>query len=182
MITYPRVTDILSPYSDFNAVPPDVLEAACDRGNEVHESCAAYALDLFHPVPDDLKGYFSSFRAWFDLYVFEVLAVEEEVVNKAWRYCGHPDLIARVPGFAPGCPVVAVIDIKTSVLLANTMRAQIAAYVEAAKEKYNATIGGILQLDKDGKLPKMTWVQDQSQAFAAFTGALSAYNYFNGGK
>ena len=179
---YPRVTEILNPYSDFSAVPPDVLEAACDRGNEVHKCCAAYALDLFHPIPDDLRGFFSSFRAYFDLYVIEVLAVEEELLNEKWGYCGHADLIAKVTGFAPGCPVVAVIDYKTPITASQTWRCQIAAYVEAAREKYGVTIGGILQLDKDGKLPKMTWVQDQAQAFNAFTGILSGWNYIKGAK
>ena len=177
----PRVTEILSPYSDFSSVPADVLESACLRGVEVHAACAAHALGLWAPVPEELAGYFSSFKAWFDLYVYEVLAVEVELIHPAWGYMGHADLIAKVTGFAPGCPAVAVVDIKTPVTASMTWKCQISAYVEAAREKYGATIGGALQLRKDGGLPKMSWVQDQNQAFAAFTGALSAYNYIHQG-
>jgi len=178
---YPRVSTILAPYADFSMVSPEVLELASFRGTEVHKCCAAYALDLFAPAPEERAGYFSSFRQWFDLYVIEVLAVEVELIHPAWRYAGHADLIARVTGFAPGCPVVAVVDMKTPVTASMTWKCQIAAYVEAARKNYGATIGGALQLDKDGKLPKMSWVTDQNQAFAAFTGALSAYNYIKGG-
>ena len=178
-MNYPRVSSILAPYTDFSMVAPDTLAAAADRGVQVHSACAAYALDLFAPVPEELAGYFKSFKAWFDLYVHDVIAVEAELTHQAFRYIGHADLIAKVTGFAPGCPVVAVVDYKTPVTASQTWKCQIAAYVEAAWEKYGAAIGGALQLRKDGGLPKMSWVTDQNQAFAAFTGALSAYNYIN---
>lgn len=181
-MTYPRVSTILVPYADFSMVGPDTLAAAADRGTAVHEACAAYALDLFTPVPEDLAGYIQSFKAWFDLYVYEALAVEEEVMHEKWGYLGHVDLIANVTGFAPGMPTLVVVDYKTPIAASRSWRVQIAAYVEAAREKYGATIGGALQLRKDGGLPKMSWVTDQNQAFAAFIGALSAYNYINQGK
>ena len=65
----PRVTEILNPFSDFSAVPPDVLLAAGERGTAVHEACAAYALGLFKPIDGDLAGYFQSFKSWFNSYI-----------------------------------------------------------------------------------------------------------------
>lgn len=178
----PRVTSILSPYTDFSMVSEDTLAAAAERGTAVHEASAAYALGIWATVPEDLQGYFDSFRAWFDKYVREVIAVEEEIRHPRLGYVGHVDLIARISGYQKDRPVVAVVDYKTPLTASRTWRAQIAAYVEPCREKYGVEIGGDLQLRRDGGLPKMTWVEDQNQAFAAFMGALSAYNYINQGK
>ena len=180
--SYPRVTSILAPYSDFSMIPPDTLAAAAERGTAVHDACAAYGLGLWSSVPEDLKGYFDSFRRWFDIYVQDAIAVETELVNEVWRYVGHADLIAKVVGYVTAMPVIAVIDYKTPVTASRSWRMQIAAYVEAARKDYSVYIGGALQLSKDGGLPKMTWVEDQNQAFAAFTGTLSGWNYNEGGK
>jgi hypothetical protein len=177
---YPRVTSILGPFADFSMVPPDVLQAACERGDTVHAACAAYALDLPYSVPEELAGYFKSFASWFDRYVVEVLAVEQEVVNRKWGYVGHVDLIARVSGFNKDT-LIAVIDHKTPITANRSWKAQVAAYVEASRD-YGVEIGGDLQLRKDGKLPKMEWVDDISQAFNAFCGILSGWNYLKGGK
>jgi hypothetical protein len=176
----PRVTSIINPPSGFESIPPDVLAAAGQRGTAVHEACAAYAVGLWSPVPNDLQGYFASFRLWFDSYVVEVIAVEVELVHPAFRYVGHADLIARITGVTTR-PVVTVIDYKTPIVATRKWNMQCAGYVEAARKQYGAEVGGALQLRKDGGLPKMTWVEDQAQAFAAFLGMLSGWNYSQGG-
>ena len=175
----PRVTEILGPYSDFSKVPSDVLEAAQERGTAVHEACAAYALGLYSPVSEELAGYFESFRSWFDRFVVEVCAVEQEIINEKWGYIGHVDFIGLISGVRPK-PVVAVIDWKTPFAESRSWHCQTQAYVEASKEKYGAEIGGYLRLRKDGSLPVMGWVENPAQAFNAFCGALSAYNYIKG--
>jgi hypothetical protein len=176
----PSVTQILSPFADFSTVPPDVLQAAAERGTAVHEACAAYALNLPAAVPPELSGYFQSFKSWFDQYVVEVLAVEEEVVHPRLGYMGHVDLIATVAGIRPK-QTVAVIDYKSPVVASRSWSCQLSAYLEASREKYGAEVAGALMLRKDGGLPKMIWVDDHSQAFNAFCGILSGTNYLKGG-
>lgn len=178
-MTLPRVTSILGPYCDFSMVPPDVLQAASERGTLVHHSCASYALNFMPPHEGCLDGYFRSFKSWFDNYVVEVLAVEEEVIHPAFGYVGHVDLIAKVAGIRPG-QTVAVIDYKSPVTASRSWDCQIAAYLEASKERYGTEIAGALMLKKDGSLPKMIWLENGNQAFNAFCGALSAYNYLKG--
>jgi hypothetical protein len=180
-MTRPRVTEILSPYSDFSKIPPDVLQAAAERGTEVHAACAAYAHNLWLPVPDELDGYLRSFKAWFDRYVVEVLAVEEEVVHPAFGYIGHVDLIATVAGIRPK-QTVAVVDFKSPAVASRSWNCQIAAYLEASRERYGTEVAGALMLKADGSLPKMIWLEDGNQAFNAFTGILSGFNYLKGGK
>ena len=176
----PRVTEIISPFNDFSRVPPDVLQAASERGTEVHEACAAYALGLWNPDIEKYSGYIHSFKTWFDEYVVEVLAVEEEVRHPKWGYIGHVDLIARISGVKKK-HVVAVIDYKTPFSESRSWRVQTSAYVEAAKEKYGVEIGGALRLRKDGSLPIMTWIDDHNQAFNAFVGILNGFNYLRKG-
>lgn len=182
VMKYPSVTEILQPYADFSKVPPAVLEAAAERGTAVHAACAAYALGLWAPVPDELRGYFESFRAWFDGYVVEVLAVEEEIRHPKLGYIGHPDLICNIRNNPSSNPFGVIIDYKSPLTEALSWHCQIASYVEAAKEKYGVRQGGALMLRKDGGLPKMIWIDDHNRAFNAFWGALSAHNYLRGGK
>jgi len=182
-VNYPRVTTVLAPYCDFSKVPPDVLLMASERGTAAHEACLAYAVGLWSPVTEDIAGYVQSFKTWFDRYVTEVLAVEKELKHPKWNYIGHADLIARVKGYITAGPVIAVIDLKTPILASQTWKCQIAAYVEAEQlERLGRVIGAALQLQKDGGLPKMSWVEDQATAFNAFTGLLSGQNYLRGGK
>jgi hypothetical protein len=176
----PRVTSVINPPSGFEEIPPDVLAAAAERGTAIHDACAAYALGLYSPVPEELQGYFKSFKEWFDSYVVDVLAVEAELIHPAFNYVGHADLIARVKGYSE-VPVVAVIDIKTPLLGKLEYNMQVSAYVQAAAA-YGATVGGYLQVRRDGGLPKMTWAEDQTRAFNAFLGGLSMANYKRGGK
>jgi hypothetical protein len=181
-MSLPRVTSILAPFADFSRVPPDVLQAAAERGTAVHEACAAYALNLpIMNIPVDLAGYCASFQSWFNSYVVEVLAVEEEVIHPAWGYVGHVDLIATVAGIRPK-QTVAVIDYKSPVTASRSWNCQISAYLEASRAQYGTEIAGALMLKKDGSLPKMIWLPDGNQAFNAFTGLLSGWNYIKGAK
>jgi hypothetical protein len=176
-MSYPRVTEILQKYFDAAGIPEGTLAAAQERGTVVHAAVAAYALGLWASVPEDLQGFFDSFKRWFDVYVQEVISVEMELVNGVWQYQGHADLIAKVIGYVTATPVIAVIDYKTPVAAKNSWRMQCAAYVEASRKDYGVEIGGALQLRKDGGIPKMIWVDDQNTAFAAFTGTLSGWHY-----
>jgi hypothetical protein len=176
----PRVTSILSPYQDFSGIPPETLAAAAERGTNLHKACAAYALGLYYPVSGDIAGFYESFKAWFNNYVVEVLAVEEEVIHPAWRYVGHVDLIAKVAGIRPN-QAVAVIDYKSPAVASRGWNCQVAAYLEASKDKYGAEIAGALQLKKDGSLPRMIWIENPAQAFNAFVGMLNGFNYMKGG-
>ena len=80
-MTYPSVTQVIGRYSDFSRVPPDVLEAAKERGTRVHQVCAAMAQGLW--VPDYCESgdapYIVSFEQWFEAVVEKVIAVEPEL-------------------------------------------------------------------------------------------------------
>ncbi len=178
----PRVSEVLKPYSDFSMVNPDVLDYASDRGTRAHAASLAYAVGLWSPVTDDIAGYVESYKAWHDRYVVEVLAVEKELIHPKWNYVGHCDLIARVSGYKKE-PVITILDLKTPITASQTWACQGAAYREIEQLEHKEYVyAGVLQLRKDGGLPKMTWLEDDVRAFNAFVGILSGWNYIKGGK
>ncbi|MFA5377583.1 MAG: hypothetical protein WC455_17665 [Dehalococcoidia bacterium] len=179
----PRVTSILSPFTDFSKIDPEVLDMASDRGTRAHAAALAYAFGLWSPeIDEDIAGYVKSYKAWHDRFVFKVLAVEKELIHPRWNYVGHCDLVAWVSGYKPE-PVICIPDLKTPITASLTWRCQGAAYREAEQLEHKEHVyAGVLQLRRDGGLPKMTWIEDENQAFAAFIGALSAWNYIKAGK
>ena len=65
----PSVTTVLSPFSDFSKIRPEVLKRAADRGSRVHAACAIYAKGLWANCalcPGD-GPFFDSFMKWSDM-------------------------------------------------------------------------------------------------------------------
>lgn len=175
---YPRVTEILSPYTDFSMIPPEILLAAATRGTSVHHLCGAYALDIYiNEIPDGQHGYVKSFKGWFNRNVKEVIAVEFEVTS-AHGYIGHADFL-----FVMMDGQYALLDLKTPLAGSRTWFAQIAAYKRAAIESgYKVDNAGTIQPDPNGGTARVKWLSDTKEnelmAFNAFLGALNAHRYF----
>ena len=177
---YPSVTQVLAPFTDFSMIPPDVLQAAADRGSKVHAICAGIALGEWVPKPPpELSGYISSFRQWFK-YVDKVWLVEEELVDRAYGFKGHPDLAVSLIGDED---FIRVLDLKTPATKTPTWAAQIAAYnhlVGGAFPGKEIRRSGTLRLRKDGRPPVLDEYQDSARDFQAFVSALTAWKYFKG--
>lgn len=171
------MTEILSAYSDFSAVPPDVLERAAERGRRVHRICAALALGLWVPeIPEECRCYVESFRKWLDL-VDTVHLVETELADDTYGFVGHPDLVVtlRGEGFA------RVVDLKTPVVKHRLWRAQIAAYNRLAAPRIvplRISRSGTLRLSPKGDFPRFDEYSDSAVDFNAFLCALMAYRFF----
>lgn len=173
----PSVTEVLSPFTDFSRIRPDVLAHAAERGTIVHQACAAIASGLWSlGVPPDCAGYIKSFEIWFNEVVDKVHMVETELVHPIYSYIGHLDLCVTLKGESRP----RVIDLKTPVTIGPTWEAQIAAYEElvTATKNLHPRWSGSLRLDKQGKPPKFTQNEANSTALLAFLNALAAYQYF----
>lgn len=179
---YPSVTTILSPWTDFSMVPEARLEAAAERGREVHKICAAIAKGLWAPCPVELQGYVHSFRNWLDGYVHTVHGVELELMDATYGYVGHPDLIATLVGEDAVC----VIDVKTPVTEQRSWACQLAAYADLIEVDPTSGITVVdrllsLRLSPGGKVPKITeYTSMRQRAFVAFLGALNAWRFLKG--
>jgi len=180
-MNYPTVTQVLGVYADFSRVPEQVLAHAAARGTAVHRACAAIAQSLWLPQPsEEILPYIASFKHWWPL-VQEVYAVEQELVDPVYGYRGHPDLIIRLAGedFA------RVVDLKTPVTKNPLWAAQIAAYINLAKQVIPPGMeikrSGTLRLSPQGKAPKYDEYQESATDFHAFVCALTAYKFFRKG-
>ena len=178
MSAYPSVTQVLSVYADFSMVPAATLEHAAARGTAVHRACAAIAQGLWVPsLSEEAIPYVTSFKHWWPL-VQEAYAVEQELVDPAYGYRGHPDLIVRLAGenFA------RVVDLKTPITKNPLWAAQIAAYINLAKqvipEGMEIKRSGTLRLSPQGKAPKYDEYTESARDFHVFVAALTAYKYF----
>ena len=178
-----RVTEVLSDYVDLSMVPPDVLQAAAERGTLVHDICAGILQGFFPPeIPEEAKGYVDSFLIFKEKYIRDVIAVEAEVVHPQWRYVGHIDF----GGYLTMFEAAVVLDWKTPISYSRSWSGQLAGYLEATAKTFpdhKWAHAGTLQLDPKGRVPKMVWVEQPAAAFHAFTCKLTADNYFrNGGR
>jgi hypothetical protein len=173
------VTQVLSPFIDFSAIPEKRLMFAAARGTVVHSNCALIAQGLWCPQPsDEISGYVDSFENWFHAHVDEVYGVEVELVDTVNGFCGHPDLICRLNGDKEG----TVIDIKTPLAESPVWKAQIAAYGHLA-DVNKLPVKRLLsvRLSPTGKRPKIAeYTKERFRAWNAFLGALSAWKYLKG--
>ncbi len=175
-------TQALAPFSGYSSgsgagVRPGVLLKAMERGTFVHKVCASIASGAFiiEPIPDDYKGYITSYRSWFELMVDRVIFVEKEFVAHNFGYVSHPDL-----GVFLKTGERALIDLKTPLAKRKVWAAQLASYkyVTEATLNFRWDKIGSLQLDPDGKMAKMVWYNESPKDFNAFLACLTATRYF----
>lgn len=178
---YPSVTQVIP--SNFAGISPEVLEAAADRGTEVHQACALHARNLFVTAfsSPDREGYFNSFVEWFDKYVVEVFYVEHEFIDEAFGFLGHVDLVCLLVDGR-----LVVVDLKTPAAESKTWRLQLGAYkylvfthLHKNGFKYQVVDCMSLRLMKTGKEAKAVVYEEGINDFAVFLSCLNVHRFFN---
>jgi len=170
----PSVTQVLSPWSDFSGIRPEVLAHAAERGTAVHAACAAYAQGLWVPsLDEECHGPFESFKLWFNRTVDVVLCCEKQFIDEGLGFTGTPDLVVMLKGETASL----VVDLKTPVSVAKSWAPQIAAYRHLTK----ADRAGTLRLSKTGLVPIFNEYQPKGEDWQAFLNCLGAYRYFHKG-
>ena len=178
----PSVTQIISQvgryWLNFDNVPPDKLEFACQRGSDFHRLAALHAQNLWiDEIPDSCVGFFHSFTAWFNEFVEEVVAVEQALVHPTLHYQGTPDAIVRIKGDTG----LTLIDWKTPLPLSKSWRLQLAAYREVAEKVEQLYIPRVasLQPHPDGGRAKFQgYTKSLTPDFAVFLSGLNWWNFF----
>ena len=172
---YTRVTEILSLYNNFDAIRPEVLQHAADRGTSVHNYCACIARDEYFPDPDEeASPYIQSFREWFEKMVDKVELVEKRLYNDDLMLTGAIDLVCTIRGSST--PVV--VDIKTPQAKSRSWNLQLAAYRYLYGENEDPRRIA-LQLQKTGKIAKIVEYRDHERDWKLYLSALQLYRYFN---
>lgn len=136
-VEVPSVTTILSAagLSDFSMVNPDILQAACELGSNVHKICELYDQDNLDESSLDYGGRsylegWKLFRRDFEIESF--LISERPMLSTKYGYAGTPDRIAKMKGNRG--KQVTVIDIKTGSARSIQTGPQLAGYAQLYRE------------------------------------------------
>lgn len=180
-MTFPRVTEILKPFTNYDKVPNDILEKASVRGTIVHGVCAGIARGEWiedELIEDSYKGYIKSFRMWQEQQVKRFVLIETRYEHDELRFSGQLDCVIQ-----GNDNKFYLVDFKTSASPQKTYPVQMAAY-EALLKRQNFNIDGayIVYLSKDGTFPDIDFLEDLSNEFSVFVSALECWNYFKKGK
>lgn len=85
------------------------LDAASNRGTEVHALAARLARGEEVDVPDVLTGHVDSYLRFLAEWDPTQALLERVIINRKWRYMGKFDLLAHFPDYGVG-----LLDVKTS--------------------------------------------------------------------
>lgn len=178
---YPRVTEILRPYTSYDCVPKDILERAAARGTSVHALCAAIAKGGWLPdamIGDELLGYVNSFKKWSEATVNQFVIVEKRYMDDDRQFSGQLDFVIKDKD-----DQLYLVDLKTSARPQKTYPVQMAAYDHLLKH-HNITVKGamLVYLNKNGDFPEVHMLDDMSEELHVFLSALDCWHFFNKGK
>lgn len=173
----PSVTQLLKPIApDFAGIPPAVLEAKRQLGQEVHFACQLDDEDDLDEdtVPEAVEPYLQAWRKFKADTGAEVLVNERKLAHPTLRYAGTLDRLVRVR--AGG---VYLIDLKTSVSMSSHFGVQLAGYQLLLET--DDDFAGVklerkgLQLRDDGTYRLIPYVNPNDAA--CFRALLSIHNW-----
>jgi hypothetical protein len=175
-IVLPSVTEILSPFVNFDSVPTLALELAQERGTEIHFAIEKYINMRYDSVlKDEYQGYYEQFKLFADKYgITQDNAVCEVMgFNSVFNFAGTMDIIYKKGND------FYLIDIKTSSVASPKVWAlQLSGYEMIAREHgIDFKDRFVLQLGKESyKMHQMPIVRNE------FMSAWLLYSYFGGKK
>lgn len=176
-MVFPRVTEVLHAFTNFDKVDKNILRAAAARGTSVHGLCAAIAKGAWIPItmiPEDQQPYVESFKKWMEAEVQSFEIIEERYQDEELGYTGQLDFVVLGKDGKK-----YLVDIKTSSGHQKTYPVQIAAYRGLLKNKgIEVDAGKLVYLDRDGGYPKSREYLDTGEEYTTFTAALTCYKYF----
>lgn len=174
---YFRVTEVLSPYTDFSSIAPEILANAADRGSRVHHFCELYARDLLiSDIDDDCKNYFYCFKKWFDEFVSEVVSLEERITSDKYKLSGKYDMIVKMKGSDD----LVLVDIKTPASISPSWALQTAAYKILLREVKGVIVDRriCLLLPKKGDSASAAEYTQHEKHEQLYLNALELFHFF----
>lgn len=177
----PNVTSILSPLSEYAEIPRHILDAASERGNYVHKMCELYLWGTLDEsgIEPEYAGYLEAFKRFLSETGFEAAHIEERVYHRELMYAGTIDLGGTLPPRGRMRKAkFALIDIKTTFRLLQSVGPQTAAYLEAwnshkPAQPFEERFG--LQLKKEGTYVLQPY--PSSTDFNIFRSCLAVHNF-----
>lgn len=175
---YTRVTEVLTPYKNFDNVLPDVLHQAAERGSKVHDFCELYALNMLIEKPsEEVKPYFESFKFWYDQFVTETVMTEERLSDSELLLTGQFDLLCTIEGSED----LVLVDYKTPSVHEISWRLQMAAYSYLLRKLKGIEVKRriSLRLNDEGKPPSIVEYTNHHHDERLYLNQLEIYRCFN---
>ena len=170
----PSVSKILSPLSKsaYDAIPMSVLNAAADRGTAVHEAIENFSLFGEECIYEEFKGYFDSYKDWFDKNNPEIMLSESKGYHPVMLYAGTIDCVCKIGDD------VCLVDYKTSSrVLDKNYRIQLEAYRQILHiDGIEITKKMVLHLTPSGWSEHLYKVND-AEAWRVFGALKCIYDY-----
>lgn len=175
----PNVTRIISPLSDYSRIPDAVLEKARQEGVHIHRMVEWDCLGVLvvDTLPEWMRPYFAAWRKFVAESGFKLIASEQKIYHRTYRYAGQLDLEGTLPLLRIKRP--AILDIKRSFYAGPAIGVQLAAY-KAARDsetkgdaRPDKRFGLKLQPNGEYRLEEFADPED----FGTFLGCLSILNW-----
>lgn len=94
----PSVTTLMKPLSDtlYAGIRPETLQAAAERGTEVHSAIEDYVTLGITDISEARRGYFEAFLRWMKDYNVQPISVEHRAYHPALGYAGTLDMLCTL--------------------------------------------------------------------------------------
>jgi hypothetical protein len=151
---YARVSDVLGPFVDFSAIPPEVLQRKAALGTRVHDAINQDIQGNLPVIGLQDQGYFQSFERWRTALKPVFLITEKRM------YCDHKMLTGCIDALIKleGHDQHILVDWKTSVSESPTtwpMQAMLYWYLLDRTGIVVSKNVLFVKLDRDGGFPKV---------------------------
>ena len=167
---YLRVTHMLWPFSGLQAIDPDVVANAAERGTKVHKICEGIMQGLGEiGVDDETWGYVESFKKWWS-QGHKIALVEQRFYDDELAITGQIDMMIETEDG------LVIADLKTSSQPSKTWPVQASAYAYLARQSgldVKKTL--FIHLNKHGKEPKL---YEYPINISFFFAVLSVFKHF----
>lgn len=175
---YTRVSDILSQWNRFAHIPKHIVARKAELGTKVHEYIQMWACDAFFASDDEVMGYLNSYIAWEKMVHPKMVRMEERYYCDELMITGQCDAVVQFPY----SDELVIIDYKTSASIDDKFWRMQGAFYHYLVSNSGLKISPrylFLQLDKNGKMPKVREYEFSEKMWGYCMAALTSYRYLN---
>ena len=164
--------------SDFSKVNPELLELARNFGEQLHVATKLWDLKKLGTLPEPLEPCLEEYKSFLKDYAVKIIPkyVEKPICSYRYRYGVTPDRVVTIGG------EYAILEIKTTTAMSNSVKLQTAAQALAAEEYYGIRIKKRYGLQILPDKPYKLYPYKQESDKGSWLCFLGASNWLRGNK
>lgn len=175
----PSVTTLMKPLSDtlYAGIRPETLQAAAERGTEVHSAIEDYVTLGITDISEARRGYFEAFLRWMKDYNVQPLSVEHRAYHPALGYAGTLDMLCTLSKGDTDPQVLTLVDFKTSATVNKMLTGvQLEAYEQMlAATGLQVEQKAIVHLQADGRYQMPVYRKNDAESWRVFMACLTIH-------